>query len=166
VVSAVVAIASYGAAPIAADSLWEARDTSHASAAHPYAIAHYLLAGRFPPSTSQSHEFVAERDQNGNRFHADCVYEISGKPDSANWWSLAAGSGIATTPTSSTIAAGEPVLNIDRTLTVVVSRDPRPGNWIRPAAPGVFEMIYTVASFVPAGRSSSLPPFSIKKVQC
>ena len=165
--SAVVAIDSVGSEPAAPGSIWLSHSAATRAPANPYALAHYLLQGRFPSSTNQTHEFLADRDGDGNRIHADCTYAITGTPDPAHWWNLSGGSGDGgPVPHSTFLTSSDAVLNSDGTLTATLSRLPRPGNWIRPQASGRFSLIYTVAGFAAATGAAVIPPFSIKQTGC
>ncbi len=164
--SAMVAIESLGWSPAAPGSIWNSRDTSPDAAAHPYAVAHYLLQGRLPAS-DQTHEFGADRDSAGNRISADCTYTLSGTPDITNWWSLSAGSGTrGTDPRSTFLTSSDAVRNPDGTLTVTLSPQPMTGNWIRPPTAGRYVLIYTVAGFFSADHAAAVPPFTLAKARC
>lgn len=166
-ISAMVAIESLGFAPAAPGSIWQSRDTSPEATARPYAVAHYLLQGRLPASTDQTHEFSAARDSEGDRISAQCVYALTGTPDSGRWWSLSAGSGTrGSDPRSTFLTSSDAVRNADGTLTVTLSQQPMPGNWIRPPTPGRYVLIYTAAGFSPGGDASAVPPFTLKKTRC
>lgn len=166
-ISAVVAIESLGWAPAGPGSNWQSRDTSHDAAAHPYAVAHYLLQGRLPASSDQTQEFAADRDSDGNRIYAECTYALTGTPDARHWWSLSAGSGTrAADPHSTFLTSSDAVRNADGTLTVALSLQPMPGNWIRPPTSGRYVLIYTVAGFAAAGDAGLVPPFALKKTGC
>ncbi len=166
-ISAMLAIELLGFAPAAPGSIWQSRDTSPDATAHPYAVAHYLLQGRLPASTDQTHEFSADRDQEGNRISAECIYALTGKPDTGHWWSLSAGSGTrGSDPHSTFLTSSDAVRNADGTLSVTLSQQPMPGNWIRPPTPGRYMLIYTVAGFSAAGDAGAVPPFTLNKVRC
>ena len=64
------------------------------------------------------------------------------------------------------LTASDAVLNTDGTLTVMLSRRPMPGNWLRPLAAGRFSLIYTVAGFAAADTAAVVPPFSVKRTSC
>ena len=166
-ISAMVAIESLGREPAAPGSIWQSRDTSPDGVAHPYAVAHYLLQGRLPASSDQTHEFAADRDAEGNRISAECIYTLNGTPDNAHWWSLSAGSGTrGTNPRSTYLTSSDAVRNADGTLTVTLAQHPMPGNWIRPPPPGRYVRIYTVAGFAAAGAAGAVPPFTLATARC
>ena len=94
VASAYVAAQMLGTTAAAVDSNWKSRDISAASAVHPYTIAHFLLAGRLPPSVGQFVELSADRDAEGQPVTAACIYTLSLKAGKApHWWSLSAYAG-------------------------------------------------------------------------
>jgi hypothetical protein len=164
--SATAAIGSFGASLAAAGSQWQHWDISLAAPAHPYAVAHYLLAGRFPPPSGQIVEFTADRDSDGNPIDGDCVYTVTGKPVASRWWSIAIPqSGSDTNPV---ITAEAAVLDANGLLTVTMSRYPVPGNWLKPATGSNYSLIYAVSASEAASEASAggPPPFTVKQTEC
>ena len=162
--SATAAIGSFGAAPAGEGSPWQHRDISLAAPAHPYAVAHYLLAGRFPPPSGQIVEFTTDRDSEGNPIDGDCVYSVTGKPAASRWWSIAIPqSGSDGNPAITSEAA---VLDANGVLTVTLSRYPVPGNWLRPASDGNYSLIYAVSESATASEAPAPPPLTVKRTEC
>lgn len=163
-VSATAAIGSFGVSPAGAGSQWQHWDVALSSAAHPYAIAHYLLAGRFPPPSGQVMEFVTDRDKDGNAIDGDCVYSVTGKPAAARWWSIAIPeTGAAANPV---VTAETAVMDANGLLTVTISRHPVPGNWLRPASGENYSLIYAVTESETASEATAPPPFTINRTEC
>ena len=149
-------------------SAWEARDMSAASRAHPYAIAHYLLDGRLPPSEGQFVELTAERDAEGKAVVATCDYALTLEAGTLpRWWSLSAYAGTLT-PEGSTVMSPTAVTEADGSLKITVSRHPQPGNWIKAPASGQYKLIFTASES--AGASSGKPKtpglFAIARSGC
>jgi hypothetical protein len=162
--SAAAAIGSFGATPAGAGGQWLHVDTDPDSAAHPYAVAHYLLPGRFPPPAGQIIEFASESDADGNSIDGDCIYAITGTPPAARWWSIAI---------PDAAASGNPAITSDTAirdpggfLNVTVSRHPLPGNWLKPASNDNFSLIYAVAESESLGETVQAPPFTIRRKEC
>ncbi|MGQ0484381.1 MAG: DUF1214 domain-containing protein [Hyphomicrobiales bacterium] len=164
--SATATIGSIGASPAGAGAggQWQYWDIAPASTAHPYAIAHYLLAGRFPPPSGQILEFVTDRDKDGNAIDGDCVYSVTGKPPAARWWSIAIPeSGAAANPV---VTAETAVLDANGLLTVTISRHAAPGNWLRPASGDDYSLIYAVTETEAASGIATPPPFTVTRTEC
>jgi len=162
--SATAAIGSFGVSPAGAGSQWQHRDVALASAAHPYAVAHYLLSGRFPPPSGQIVEFTADRDKDGNPIDGNCIYTITGKPAASRWWSIAIPQSAA--GMNPVITSEAAVLDATGLLTVTVSRHPAPGNWLRSAADGKYSLIYAVSESETASDAATPPPFVVKRTEC
>ncbi len=163
-ISATAAIGSFGASPAGVGGQWRHWDIAPASAAHPYAVANYLLAGRFPPPSGQIMEFVTDRDKAGNAIDGDCVYSVAGKPAAARWWSIAIPeTGAAANPV---VTAETAVIDANGLLTVTISRHPVPGNWLRPALGKNYSLIYAVTESETASEAAAPPPFTISRTEC
>ncbi len=162
--SATATIGSIGVSPAGADGQWQYWDIASVSVAHPYAIAHYLLAGRLPPPSGQIVEFVTDRDKDGNAIDGDCVYSVTGKPAAARWWSIAIPeSGAAANPV---ITAETAVLDPNGLLRVTISRRAAPGNWLRPASGEDYSLIYAVTETEAASETATPPPLTVIRVEC
>ena len=162
--SATAAVNSFGASPAGAGSQWRHWDVAPSSAAHPYAVAHYLLADRLPPPSGQIMEFVTDRDKDGNAIDGDCVYRVTGKPAAARWWSIALPeTGTAANPV---VTAETAVLDADGLLTVTISRHPSPGNWLGPASGENYSLIYAVSESEAASGTTAAPPLTITRTEC
>ncbi len=162
--SATAAIGNFGASPAAAGSQWQHRDVAPASAAHPYAVANYLLAGRFPPPSRQIVEFTTDRDKDGNPIAGNCVYTVTGEPPESRWWSIAIPQSAAGgNPVVTSEAA---VLDANGLLTVTISRYPVPGNWLKPAADDRYSLIYAVWESGAPSETAAPPPFIVKRTEC
>jgi hypothetical protein len=162
--SATATIGSIGASPAGAGGQWQHWDIASAAAAQPYAIAHYLLAGRFPPPSGQIMEFVTDRDKDGNVMDGNCIYSVTGKPTAARWWSIAIPeSGAATNPV---VTAETAVLDANGLLTVTISRHAAPGNWLRPASGENVSLIYAVTETEAASETATPPPFTVTRTEC
>ena len=162
--SATAAIGNFGASPAGAGSQWQHRDVALASAAHPYAVAHYLLAGRFPPPSGQIVEFTTDRDKDGNPIDGNCVYTVTGKPPASRWWSIAIPQ--STAGMNPVITSEAAVLDANGLLTVTISRYPVPGNWLKPAADDPYSLIYAVSESETASAATAPPPFAVKRTEC
>jgi hypothetical protein len=165
--SVLVAIEQYGAAPAQPGSPWRSWDMTASKPAYPYALDHFLLAGRLPPATGQMREFSAARDGGGARLGGRCDYTLSLAANPPQWWSLAAvaagGGGMAG---DAHIGADTAVAEHDGSLRITVSRRPAPGNWVRPPGEGSFTLLYSLAETSPDRPSGAAPLFAIARKGC
>jgi hypothetical protein len=167
VASAVAAIELYGQTPVGPGSPWQSWNLSPAASAYPYALAHYLLAGRFPPATGQLREYSAQRSDDGGVLTTVCEYTLVATPQASQWWSVAAFSSAGNGGGSNAvITADTAVAEANGSLKIVVSRNPSSGNWVRPPATGAFTLLYTVAEAGAAQSPQSAPSFTIGRSKC
>jgi hypothetical protein len=165
--SAVSAIELYGATPVAPDSIWQIWDVSAGGSPQPYSLAHYLIAGRFPPAAGQMREFSAQRATDGSFITAVCDYVLTAKPAPGGWWSMAAyASGRAAPPANALITSDTAIAENDGSVRLVVSRYPASGNWVRPPVAGNFTLLYTVAESSPSLSHAEIPVFTIDRGRC
>jgi hypothetical protein len=165
--SAVWAIELYGAGEIAPGNGWQSWNVSSVNNDHPYSIAHFLMAGRFPPASGQMREFSAQRSSDGRILSAGCDYVLAAKSTPGGWWSVAAyASGVASPPLNSIITSDTAIAEHDGSLRLTVSRVPAGGNWLRPPVSGGFVLLYTVAEPSPSQSHGVVPQFAIERGKC
>ncbi|MBI2720383.1 MAG: DUF1214 domain-containing protein [Rhizobiales bacterium] len=163
--SAVGAIEIYGAVPVAPESPWMSFEVSPNSPVQPYAVAHFLMAGRLPPALGQMREFTSQRSSDGGVLSSACDYELVAAPAPAQWWSLSASGGGKSEP-DTVITADMAIAENDGSVRVVVSRNANPGNWIRPPAGEAFTLTYMVAEASTSQAGGVLPAFAIARSRC
>ena len=165
--SAMMAIELYGASPARPGSPWQRWDATPSKPAYPYALDHFLLAGRLPPATGQMREFSAGRDGGGATLTARCDYVLMAEAGPRQWWSMAVVSaGGGAIAANAFIAADTTVAEHDGAVTITVSRHPAGGNWIRPTTDGGFTLLYTLAEPSPGQPAGPAPLFGIDKRGC
>jgi hypothetical protein len=167
VASAVGSIGVIGASPVAPGNPWQAWQISPNSRAQPYAMAHYLLEGRFPPATGQMQEFTAQRSSDGGVLVAACTYVLVAQRAPTQWWSMAAISGSAVGLSVNFVQSSETaVAEPDGSLRIVVARLPQPGNWLQAPQAGAFGLLYTVADSSAGLHPERPPAFTIERRGC
>ena len=167
VASAVGVVEIYGASPVVPGSQWQNWNLAPTANSHPYALAHYLLAGRFPPATGQMREFSTQRSTDGGALTAVCDYVLVANPAPALWWSMTAySSGRPDQTANSVITADTAVVESDGSLRLAVTLSPASGNWIRPPATGAFTLLYTIAEPSPSQSHLSMPSFTVDRSGC
>jgi hypothetical protein len=165
--SALGGVAVWGAAPVVASNPWQTWDISPASRAYPYALAHYLLAGRFPPATGQMREYTAHRSNDGGVLASACTYVLAATKPPAQWWSVAALSGGSIVSSAAAIqSAQSAVTEADGSLRITISRQPAPGNWLEAPQAGSFSLLYTEAESSASFHAAGAPVFTITRSNC
>lgn len=165
--SAVAAIELYSATPVGPESPWASWDISADSKARPYALDHYLMAGRFPPAAGQMREFAAQTASDGSALNGTCSYILTANPAPSLWWTVSVTSSGSSGPTpNAVITADTAVTENDGALKVSVSRMPVSGNWIRPPSASDFTLLYTIAEPSSNFSRGPLPMFTIERSGC
>ena len=163
--SAVAAIELYSATPVEPASPWMSWDVSPTSRIRPYALDHYLMAGRFPPAAGQMQEFSAKETSDGGALNGNCSYVLTAKAAPSLWWTLAAISSSSSGSSNAVITADTAIAENDGSLRLSVSRSPNSGNWIRPPSASSFTLLYTIAESSHVSRGP-LPMFTIEAAGC
>ena len=150
---------------------WMSWPEAGAKFANPYARAHFLMSGRLPLSQFDAREYEAASDSKGEQLDADCTYQITGKTPAARWWSLFVirPDGEPVSGSHSALAARQMVNSKADTISVTLSRQPQPGNWIEPGTTGrlvlVLRLYNPVQSVVGFGSAADLPQIIRKECQ-
>ncbi|MBC8036283.1 MAG: DUF1214 domain-containing protein [Rhizobiales bacterium] len=165
--SAVAAIELYSANPVEPASPWHSWDVSPNSKVRPYALDHYLMAGRFPPAAGQMREFAAQQASDGAALNGACNYVLAAKAAPTLWWTLAVfSSGNSTAAPNAVITADTAITEGDGSLRVAVSRSPSSGNWVRLQSAEGFTLLYTIAEPSSNLSRGPLPMFTIERSGC
>lgn len=165
--SAIAAIEFYSAVPVELGSPWQSWDISANNNARPYALDHYLMAGRFPPAAGQMREFAANTANDGNSLTGACSYMLVANPAPPLWWAIGIfSSGTSSPITNGVISADTAVIEGDGSLRLAVSRFPASGNWIRPPSATEFTLLYTIAEPSSDLFRGSTPMFTIERSGC
>jgi hypothetical protein len=141
--SGIYALDGFGLKPAAENSGWQEWRFAPKDQLQPYALGHFLSAGKVPtPSTT--HYYTRNVDDDGNSLRGDCVFVLAGEAMPSRWWSITAGDANGVTA-KAVLSAGSAVLNIDGKLTANIARQPMPGNWIKPDSSGTYNLIYVIS---------------------
>ncbi len=139
--SAYYFIEAFGSTVIAGKQQWRKWDVSAGKVSNPYALAHFLLAGKIPPAQSLFNIYSSGHDNEGNILQADCTYAVSVLDFNVRWWSLSLTPSNASDPTATpVISSDEIVRGGDGSMIISVAKHPIPGNWVRPATNGALEI--------------------------
>ncbi len=159
--SAIYALDGFGLKPVLDSPNWKEWKLSSNEQLQPYAFGHFLSSGKVPTPNSARY-FIRSADDAGNNLRGDCVFTLTGPVIASRWWSLSAGD-TGDVTAQATLSAGQAVLNSNDQLTVTLSRQPMPGNWIRPDVSGTYNLIYVVSE--PAKGAEIILP-TLSKVGC
>ena len=164
--SAVAAIEYSNTSRRDSESPWQSWEIAPGSA-DPYALDHYMLAGRFPPAAGQLRELSTQRTSDGKTLNAACEYVLTANTAPNSWWSLAAYSGRGASPAAGAVLSSDMAIQeSDGSLRLTVSRIPASGNWLRPPSAGGFTLIYTTAQISPGRTESAEPVFTVEQARC
>lgn len=119
------------------------------SGRNPYGLAHFLLRGRLPPAARQMSIYETERDDGGARLDGSCSYSLSLPAQGVRWWDIAildpsGGPFFNGKGATSAISSAQAVGSSSDILTVTISREPAPGNWISPGGLSYFGLAVTL----------------------
>jgi hypothetical protein len=162
--SAFLMIQHAGRAPVSEAGAWQTRPPALSGTAAFYARAHYLLAGRLPPAPGHILEATAETDDQGQPLSAGCTYRLTAQEPLPGWWSLAAVAAGALDGSLQAAATSSSVMRAaDGSLSLMASRLPASGNWLKLPERRRLILLYTALSPEPAVTA---PPFAITREGC
>lgn len=112
---------------------WIIRPGIGSTTADPYSKALMSARGEVPVAASEGVALVATTDSSGRPLRATCDYTLSGLVPSSNYWTLTVhdrsgrplNAAVRTAYTSS-----EALISEQGVLTMALSADPQPGNWL------------------------------------
>lgn len=124
---------------------WQAWPNAGTDVADPYSRARLARAGEIPLGSGEGLALLALTDDAGAALTARCDYRISGQTPPARLWTLALedAAGRVLTEGDEVAAIGSDVLlrRSDGSFEIVLSRTPKPGNWISPDAAARFRIV-------------------------
>jgi hypothetical protein len=143
--------------------------------ADPYTRAHTVRLGLLPVTSGTALTFHALTDNDGMRLQSTCEYSIESDGIDAAWWSLTlfddAGNLVRNPSERYAFNSSTAVRESDGGITISLSRDARPGNWLPTTGAGRLTLAWTIqdqkwASQVmdDAVRARMVP--GIRKVAC
>lgn len=159
--SAIYGLDTFGLKPVAGAKGWQEWRLTASDRFAPYAVGHFLSEGRVPTPISAKF-FMIDVDGDGNSLRADCAYTLEGTPVPSRWWSISIANN-GSNGDGATLSAGKAVLESDGKLLATVSREPMPGNWLKLADSGAFQIVYAVSE--PAANAQVELPL-VKRSGC
>ncbi|MCD2177466.1 DUF1214 domain-containing protein [Rhizobium sp. C1] len=138
--------------------VWQAYPKAQTSEADPYARNHRAKASGLLLGSAEGLVFYADKDDAGNALTGGCTYRVSGKVPQARFWTIAIADA-SNQPLSarpglpSALNAQSVLYDNDGTLTVSVSQNPQPGNWLAVPPIGHYRLAFTLFDTPVAGSS-------------
>ncbi|MEM1045184.1 MAG: DUF1214 domain-containing protein [Pseudomonadota bacterium] len=147
---------------------WTRLESIENTAGNPYRAALKVRTSGVALAPGEGLVFTTDRDLEGERFDAACIYRIVGKMPRATLWSLTVdGIGDATaTPFTDRhfLVAPSVVWQADGQMTVTLSPDRRPGNWIATPSTGPFQVSLRLYDTPLALNTAELDPSALPLV--
>lgn len=139
----------------------------------PYARAAIARRGELPLGAGEGVVFTAARDDEGRPLNGRCDYRMQGATPLARAWTLTVhtsdGGLFLERPTRHGLTSGEIVRDSDSRVSIALSRQARPGNWLQLATDGPFilalRLYDTAASSLSRALDRSQLP-RIERVRC
>ncbi|MCD2175545.1 DUF1214 domain-containing protein [Rhizobium sp. C4] len=137
---------------------WQAYPKAQTSEADPYARNHRAKASGLLLGSAEGLVFYADNDDAGEALTGGCTYRLSGKVPQARFWTLTvtdpANNPLTSRPgLPSALNAQSVLYGNDGTLTVSVSQNPQPGNWLSVPPIGHYRLAFTLFDTPVAGSS-------------
>ncbi len=124
---------------------WQAWPNAGTESVDPYSRARLARAGEIPLGSGEGLTLLALTDDTGAALTARCDYRIAGQTPPARLWTLAVENpeGRVVTERDEVAAIGSDVLlrAPDGAFEIMLSRNPKPGNWISPDAAERFRIV-------------------------
>jgi len=114
---------------------WTAWPRAGEADADPYTRANLSRTGDLPLAGGAGITFSAGADDGGNPLRADCIYRISGRMPTTQWWTLtvydaASGRLVSNSLQRYGFNSSEIVRQANGDFDIVIAQRPQPGNWL------------------------------------
>jgi hypothetical protein len=147
---------------------WESRPRTGALDADPYTRASIARSGAIPLGLGEGVAFTARRDSDGAPLVSSCTYRVSGRVPSARAWTLAVedrrGRVMDNPAHRYAVTSSEVVRNGEGRVTVAVSRDAQPGNWLPVGDDSRFELVLRLYDTPVGGGAAALDPAAMPAI--
>lgn len=148
---------------------WQATPLAQTEAANPYAKARRALEGTLALGQAEGLVFRAGTDSAGAPLTGNCAYRVTGRTPASRLWTLRiTDSRGATLPVPEEFPrsaySGDLLYGPDNTVTIVLDREARSGNWVKLAHGGRFEVELTLFD-TPAAGNFGLIEFPMPEIE-
>ena len=124
---------------------WQAWPNAGTEVADPYSRARLARAGEIPLGSGEGLALLAQTDDAGAPLTARCDYRVAGQTPPARLWTLtledADGRPLIEGDEVAAIGGDVILRGPDGSFEIVLSRTPKPGNWVSPGAGERFRMV-------------------------
>jgi hypothetical protein len=132
----------FGAVTVGA---WTAWPHSGGPSADPYSVAFLARSGEVPLGAGEGLAFTATADSGGEPLSGNCTYEVTGETPQARLWTLTAYSASGRLMYNAAQRSGfhsrEILREPDGSMTIIVSPEVHPGNWLPIFGSGRFSLV-------------------------
>lgn len=134
----------------------------------PYALAIRARTADVPLGIGEGLMLDANADEMGRPLEAACAYSVEGATPSARYWTLTltdtAGAPVRTSLDRSGFTSREVLRDPSGSVSVVLSRDAAPGNWLRMPESGRVALVLRLYD-TPLSGASGLDPASLPRIR-
>jgi hypothetical protein len=153
---------------------WTAWMAAGRADADPYTRAHFMRRGMLPVSSALAITFEAVTDDDGQRLHSSCTYDLQGEEPPARFWSISVfdenGALIPNPAERYSYNTSTALRSPGGRLSISLARSARPGNWLPTAGAGRISLVLTVEELRDAAPGRTGPwtwrPPKIRRVSC
>ena len=148
---------------------WVSYPRSGATDADPYTKAVLARTGEIPLGLGEGLAFRAGRDSAGQPLIGACSYRVTGRVPPTRYWTLTLngpdGGLVANEAQRSGFTSGEVVRDGKGLLSIVVSREARPGNWLPMGSGGRFQLVLRLYDTPVSGTAASLDASLLPRIE-
>jgi hypothetical protein len=148
---------------------WVSYPRNGAIDADPYARAVVARSGEIPLGLGEGLAFTAGRDSTGQPLVGSCSYRVVGRLPPTRYWTVtvhgADGSLIHNEAGRFGFTSGELVRRADGLVTIAVSRDVRPGNWLPTGTDRRFQLVLRLYDTPVSGTANALDAASLPRIE-
>ena len=152
---------------------WQAAPRVGSREADPYARAVLARTAEIPLAIGEGLALTATQDSSGRTLDAGCAYRVGRATPQARYWTLtlydADGRPVASELQRSGFTSAEVLRDQDGGFSVVIAREPKPGNWLQAPESGRLGLALRLYDTPVATGMANLDPRvfpSIERLEC
>lgn len=148
---------------------WVSHPRNGAIDADPYARAVVARSGEIPLGLGEGLAFTAGRDSSGQPLVGSCSYRVVGRVPPTRYWTVTVhGPDGALIPNEAGrfgFTSGELVRRADGLVTIAVSREVSPGNWLPTGTDRRFQLALRLYDTPVSGTANALDATSLPRIE-
>lgn len=148
---------------------WISHPRNGAIDADPYAKAVIARSGEIPLGLGEGLSFVAGRDSAGQPLVGSCTYRVVGRVPPTRYWTITLhapdGSLVPNEAQRFGFTSGELVRRADGVVSIAVSRQVQPGNWLPAGTAGRFQLALRLYDTPVSGTANALDAASLPRIE-